>query len=136
MSRDVYEPALINTFVVARKRPRLLELLADPRHRQKAIVTLDHFTDNIERRFMESIAGSESDPANIAKQLRRYGAPDHCWVISSDESLDNRMWSLDEVLPRIVGAFLGAFVSCMPGELAYYESEEADERYILRRKKV
>lgn len=136
MSREEHEPALINAFVVAPKRPRLLESLADSKRRKKAIATLDHFTRSLDERFMEPIRERDATPEIIADKLQHYGAPKRCWVISSDESLDNRMWSLDEVLPRVVGEFSGTFVSCIPGELAYYESEEPEDRYILRRKKA
>ena len=39
-----------------------------------------------------------------------------------------------EALEKIVGLRMGAFISCIPGVLAYFEGEETNERYILERK--
>lgn len=40
---------------------------------------------------------------------------------------------LDEALRAVVGRGMGAFVSCVPGRLAYFESEEPGSRYLLHR---
>jgi hypothetical protein len=39
---------------------------------------------------------------------------------------------LSKALSSTVGYGMGTLISCVPGELAYYESEERGERYVLR----
>jgi hypothetical protein len=50
--------------------------------------------------------------------------------MSSGDELDGREMELSEALSGIIGSGVGAFVSCLPGKLAYFESEEMSERYI------
>jgi hypothetical protein len=40
---------------------------------------------------------------------------------------------LEETLRVVVGRGMDAFVSSLPGRLAYFEGEEAGERYLLER---
>jgi hypothetical protein len=55
--------------------------------------------------------------------------------MSSDNELDGREMDLSEALKDIIGRGQGAFVSCVPGRLAYFESEELNERYICHRER-
>jgi len=40
---------------------------------------------------------------------------------------------LSEALAEVIGRGCGTFVSCVPGVLAYFESEEPTEPYICHR---
>jgi len=62
--------------------------------------------------------------------LKRLGAPDNCWVISEGD-LDGQEVNLLAALKEVVGYGMGTLISCIPGRLAYFESE--DERYILQK---
>jgi hypothetical protein len=42
--------------------------------------------------------------------------------------------SLSDALADVVGRGFGAFVSCVPEKLAYFEGESPKERYICTRK--
>jgi hypothetical protein len=44
-----------------------------------------------------------------------------------------REMDLLEALEDTVGGGMGTIISCVPGELAYFESEEQGERYICHR---
>ena len=52
-----------------------------------------------------------------------------CWVISEDPEIDG--WELDlrEALEHVNGRQIGTILSCVPGKLAYFESE--DEALLL-----
>lgn len=54
-----------------------------------------------------------------------------CWVISEDPEMDERELDLREALEHVSGRQIGTILSCVPGKLAYFESE--DERLLLVR---
>jgi len=53
------------------------------------------------------------------------------FAISEDPSLDQKELPLVEALDRIIGRGMGTVLSCIPGCLAFVETE--DERFILER---
>lgn len=56
-----------------------------------------------------------------------------CVLLAEDKTLDGRELPLDAAVSAVVGRGMGAFVSCLPGRLAYYEGEAPGERYLLER---
>jgi len=84
-------------------------------------------------RFAQLVSSSKHDARDIEATLRAKGAPDTCHVLSESAALDGRDMLLASALAEIVGGGMGSFVSCIPGKLGYFESEEAGERYILAR---
>jgi hypothetical protein len=71
----------------------------------------------------------------IEALLKEKGAPDTCYVISTNPQIDQKQLPLAEVLQGIVGnADEGSVLSCIPGKLAFYEGEDAGARYILEMK--
>jgi hypothetical protein len=126
------EKALFETFVVRSKRQRYAELIDTRRGREKVRLALDHFKD-LDTRFCRRLKPAEENVAGILKILKSLGAPQVCYLISSDNELDRREMDLSEALAEIVGRGQGTFISCVPGELAYFEGEEPHERYICHR---
>ena len=126
------EKALFESFVVPRKKRRYVELLDTERGRNKIRFSLDHFGD-LDLRFCHRIKPSNQHYSRILQALKDLGAPSVCYVISSGDELDGRELDLSEALRDIIGRGMGAFVSCLPGRLAYFESEEKNERYICHR---
>jgi hypothetical protein len=53
--------------------------------------------------------------------------------MSSGDELDGKEMDLAKALKDIIGSGVGAVVSCLPGRLAYFESEEKNERYVCHR---
>jgi hypothetical protein len=53
------------------------------------------------------------------------------FAISEDPALDQKQLPLVEALKQIVGCGMGTVLSCIPGRLAFVETE--DERFILER---
>ncbi len=132
MNQSEHEESLVRAFVIPRKRERMLMLLANPKRRGTALNALYHFRD-LDDRFVVPIKPCDQTPELIAEALRRFGAPDNCWVISTDDSLDASEVPLDEALAAIVGNDQGNLISCVPGKLAYFEGEWTEDPYILRR---
>ena len=54
-------------------------------------------------------------------------------LLAEDAALDGQELQLEEALRQIVGRGTGTFVSCVPGQLAYFEGEEPRERWLLSR---
>ena len=63
--------------------------------------------------------------------MRSLGAPANCHVIAADRHLDAREMPLREALDAIIGRGNGAFVSCIPGRLGFYEYESMKSSYLL-----
>jgi hypothetical protein len=122
------EEQLIKAFFLKQRRERYLEGLADPGKRRKMTDEFYHFKHLDPQRIM-AIPPSQQSPGGIYRLLKQYGAPEYCWVISTDRSLDARRMDLQEVLAEIVGCGEGTFLCCVDGKLAYFEDEE--DRWIL-----
>lgn len=79
------------------------------------------------------LTGSEAEASSVAATLRKLGAPPTCFVISADSSLDEREMPLGDALNAIVAKGNGAFLSCIPGRLGFYEYEDMKSSYLLTR---
>lgn len=123
------EKALFEAFIVPRKKRRYVELVGTKRGREKIRLSLDHFAD-LDPRFCHRINPSEHLLPSILKKLKDLGAPSECYVASSDAELDGQEMDLTQALKDVVGRGMGTFLSCLTGRLAYFESEERNERYI------
>lgn len=124
------EHALIAAFVKSSKRDRYREFVSNPRLRHKFIHQLAHFTD-FDPRYQLSIPSNKQFAEDIARELLKRQSPNVVFAISEDPSLDQKELPLLESLKRIVGSGLGTVLSCIPGRLAFAETE--DERFILER---
>lgn len=127
-----HEEALIRAFVRPERRARLLGLLGSPKGRVKLRASLAHF-DDLDLRFAKVVSPTKHAAQDIEVTLRSKGAPETCHVVSESAALDGRDMPLASALVEIVGRGMGAFVSCVPGKLGYFESEDRGERYILER---
>ncbi len=126
------EAALIRAFVLPRRRNRYFHFLNDPRRRAKLLRALDHL-QNLDARYVQRIPPDKHSATDIATMLRHKGAPSTCHVISGSRDLDGREMPLGMVLAEVVGCGMGTLLSCIPGRLGYFESEEVGERYLLER---
>jgi hypothetical protein len=124
------EEELIKAFFPKERRERYLEGLANPKKRRKLTDEFCHFNP-ADPRYVVTIPSSEQHPQNIYRLLKQYGAPDQCWVISDELSLDSRIFNVKETLEDIIGRTFAIFLCCVDGKLAYFENE--DGRCILRR---
>lgn len=122
---------LISKFVVKSKQPRYLELLRTERGIEKFRLGLAHFRD-FDTRFIVWIAPNKQTPSGIWRLLLDLGAPELCDVFAEARTHDGSGVRLKDALEAVVGSGLGTLIECRPGELAYYESEEASLRFVLR----
>ena len=83
---------------------------------------------HLDTRFAEPL-GSRDPHATLTAR----GAPATCYVVSTANELDGRKVALSDALGAIHPGWHAAFVSCIPGRLAYFEGELPDHHYILER---
>ena len=124
------EQSLIGAFVKRSKRDRYREILSSPRQRYKFTSQLAHFTD-FDPKYRVLIPGGKRLVDNIARELRKRHSPSIIFAISEDPALDQKELPLLEALRMTVNRGLGTVLSCIPGRLAFVETE--DERFILER---
>ena len=126
-----HEEQLIKGFVEPSRHERFIEFLASPRKRSKFTQELAHRkTRFLNSKTLMPIPAKQQDPTSIFSLLQQLGAPSKCYVVS-EGPLDGQEIGLLDALDEVVGRGMGTILSCVPGRLAYFESE--DERYILRR---
>ena len=125
-----HEHLRIVAFVKRGKRDRYREILSSPRHRRKFLDLLPHFAD-FDPKYRVPIPSDKLFVENIARELRKRQCPSLVYAISEDPALDQKDLPLLEALSRIVGRGMGTVLSCIPGRLAFVETE--DERFILAR---
>ena len=131
-NQNEHETAFIRSFIVKEKQKRWLQLLANPKRRTAITGRLYHQPD-LDPQFMTRVPPAYRHAPNIEAKLRELGAPSECHVISTDTDVDGTLQPLGQVLVQIHGIGDGTVLSCIPGELAYYEGEDPGCRYILRR---
>jgi hypothetical protein len=124
------EDALIAAFVKRSKRDRYREILSNPRLRHKFINQLAHFTD-FDPKYRLPFASDKLFVDSIAIELQKRRSPNIVFAISEDPALDQKELLLLDALKQIVGRGMGTVLSCIPGRLAFVETE--DERFILER---
>ncbi len=124
------EQSLIAAFVKGSKRDRYREVLSDPRLRHKFTSRLAHFKD-FDTKYRSPIPGNKLFVEKTAIELQKRHSPNIIFVISEDSALDQKELPLLEALRRIIGRGMGTVLSCIPGRLAFVETE--DERFILER---
>jgi hypothetical protein len=124
------ELSLIAAFVKRSKRDRYREILSTPRLRHKFTDQLAHFTD-FDPTYRLPIPSDKLFVDNIARELQKRQSPGIVFAISEDTVLDQKELPLVEALKQIVGRGMGTVLSCIPGRLAFVETE--DERFILER---
>lgn len=112
------------------KRDRYREFLSNPRLRRKFTDELAHFS-HFDPKYRLPIPSHKLFVENIARELQKRHAPKLVYAISEDPTLDQKELPLVEALNRVVGRGMGAVLSCLPGRLAFVETEE--ERFILER---
>ena len=122
--------ALIAAFVKRNKRDRYREILSSPRLRHKFTDQLAHFAD-FDPKYRLPLPSNKLFVDNIVIELRKRHSPNIVFAISEDPALDQKELPLVEALRQIVGRGMGTVLSCIPGRLAFVETE--DERFILER---
>jgi hypothetical protein len=129
----VPDEQLLAWFFIPTKRERYAEMIGHPKKRPKFLLELAHL-NSLDQRYVLPMPPKKLFPEHIAAILTQKGAPQTCWVTSENHDLDGREMPLLEALKEVVGCQMGAFLTCIPGKLAYYEGEAMCDRWILERR--
>ena len=127
-----HEQAFVHSFILRAKQSRYLQKLASSKHRREFLSCLHHNLD-FDPKFAVQVPPTEQSAELVYAKLRDLGALEHCHVIATGTDLDGRQLHLREALGNVVGMGDGVVLSCIPGKLAYYESEDVNGRFILSR---
>jgi hypothetical protein len=131
---NMHEELFVKNFIVPQKRDRYLSMLASRKQRKKILENFYHLND-LDERYMTLVPENEQWAINIYDLLKAKKSPDICYCISTDDEIDGKEIDLLKVLESKVGeCYDGTIISCIAGELAYYEGESAGVRYILEKK--
>jgi hypothetical protein len=126
----MHNEALIASFVKRSKRDRYREILSNPRLRHKFTDQLAHFAD-FDPRYRLPIPSNKLSADDIVRELQKRRSPAVVFAISEDPLLDQKELLLVDAVKEIVGRGIGTILSCIPGHLAFVETET--ERFILER---
>lgn len=127
-----WQTETIRAFVIPQKRDRYAEAVSSEKHRRKFVAGLSHFND-FDPRWIVLITPSSHNPEAVHAILKAHGATATCRAISELNDLDGQEVLLTDGLRKIIGCGMGTILCCLPGRLAYFESE--DTRFILERTK-
>ncbi|MDP4176387.1 MAG: hypothetical protein Q8933_20570 [Bacteroidota bacterium] len=125
------EETFIKTFVRKDRQERYLSLVTSRKGRNKFLQYLPHTISNeLDQKYVKGINGSSKD---IFEKLKSKGATNECYVISELSEIDGQVLILVEVLNQVLGRGMATVLICLDSKLAYFEGEEANDRYILHR---
>jgi hypothetical protein len=124
------ELSFIAAFVNRNRRDRYREFVSNPRLRHKFTKQLAHFSD-FDPKYRLPFPSKSLFVDNIASELQKRRSPHIVFAISENRALDQKELPLVEALHQTVGRGMGTVLSCIPGHLAFVETE--DERFILER---
>jgi hypothetical protein len=130
------EEIIVKSFFVKRIRKRAIFELFSSQRRKDALSRLSNGREVLIEKYMIEIPKPNSDPEYIASLLKSHGARKTCYVISWNEEIDGKYLPLETALNQAVGYGMPSLISCIPGKLAYLETEQCDgppPRYILKR---
>lgn len=135
-----HEKKIIANFFNKRIQKRIYYELTVPEKRRKIFDRLSDRPDEaLDPRFIypfELKGGRGTD--QLFDKLVRHGASRHkCYVMSDFSDLDGKYVALREAIDTMVYDGMPFIISCIPGQLAYFEGEQGygpPPRYLLERK--
>lgn len=126
-----HELLLIKNFVIKERQERYLNLIATEKGRKKFRTYIAHFKD-LNSKYCIPITSFNSY-SELHDSLKSSGAPDICYVIAENSKYDMNALPIMDAARQLFSSGMAYFLSCIPGKLAYYEGEDANQRFILKR---
>ena len=121
------------TFLAEPTKRRLETLLELGEKRRRDVRELLHHSVRLDPRFAQRLNGGDAFSGPVEAILRKRVSPSTCYLLAANSDLDGREMPLCEALETIIGMGDGAFVSCIPGRLGFYEYEDMKSSYLLSR---
>lgn len=121
-------------FLAEPGRRRILSLLSLGSKRRKDVRDLLDHDLRLDPRYSQIVTGYEHRPKEVIKKLKFFGAPNLCWIMSSNADLDGHEAPLDEAIISIFDSMSGGFASCQAGKLGFYQYEAPGPGFLLIRR--
>jgi hypothetical protein len=129
---NIHEKKFVESFVVKEKQARYLEFLPNEKHRYKITSRFDHCPD-LDSRFLSEVPVRQQNPNDVLALLKKKGAGDSCWILSTDSDIDQMEMNLSDAINEHLYRE-GTFFSCIAGRLVLYSGEDINAIYIFERK--
>ncbi|CEG21422.1 hypothetical protein BN1080_00332 [Planococcus massiliensis] len=137
--RKEREEEIVKAFFEKDVQERVLHELFSPKKRDQALNRLCHqYERMLKRKYMIEIPPPNSDPESIYRLLKAEGAEKAVYSLSYNEKIDGKEMPLLEAIEQAVGFGMPSIISCIPGELAYFEAEQGfgpPPRFLLKHPK-
>jgi hypothetical protein len=131
------EIKIVKRFFSKRIQDRVIFELSSKKKRIEALSRLCHNYENtLIPKYMVEIPSPNSDYQEIVSLLKKQGASNECYVISWNGEVDGKHLPLNKALKKVVGYGMPSIVSCVEGEIAYFEAEQeagSPPRFLLKR---
>jgi hypothetical protein len=112
---------------------RMATLLELGEKRRRDVRSLLHHSVRLNPLYAQRLTGNDAFSGPVEAMLRKRGSPSVCYVLAANDELDAREMVLGDALDAIIGMGDGAFISCIPGRLGFYEYEDMKSSYLLVR---
>ena len=122
------EEDFVKRFIAESKQERYLQFLSKPKTRGKFLNDLYHRL-MLKESFVNELLPGERTIENVGQRLQMLGSGIQVYVISPYERLDQQWFALPDILTDILSTGTEAIVCCLPGQLAFVQTE--DSAYIL-----
>jgi len=128
------ERRTVKAFVIKQRQERWLRDLTRPMLKRRDTVRLYDRRD-LDDRWATPVSKQDHTPQGVLDQLRRRGAPAQAWLMQAHAVAQQHDLSVavTKVLEDAAGGVGGAIVICIPGELAYHETE-TEGGFVLHRR--
>ncbi len=111
------ETSFVNAFIAPNRRERYLFMLPDTKRRQRLLDQLYHCKD-----IDPDVAFEPQSNSPIVEELKSMGAPNSCYVISTDATHDGNELPLATVFNEYISGN-AMLIACVPGTLGCYVDE-------------
>jgi len=123
------ELLLFKAFVIKQRQDRYVNLVATDKGRKKLRSYIAHFED-IEGKHATPLRALQTSQ-ELIDLLKSKRAPSTCYIIAENSQYDMKTLPLNDAINQLFNSGIAFFLSCIPGKLAYYESENSSERLLL-----
>lgn len=124
-----HEELFIKSFINKDKQERCFLLLNSKKGRIKFRNHLSHF-DDLNNSSPSPCSKSQSF-TDILSFLISKNAPEICYCISESSKYDQKELPLSVALKELYNSGIAFIISCIPGRLAYFESEDSSQKIVL-----
>jgi hypothetical protein len=137
MNKEI-EEIIVKTFFIKKIQQRVLFELSSNKKRRDRIARIESPLECFRKEFIYEIPKPNSDFEEIEKLLKKQGAGNMCYVMTSIISdMDGKELPLKEALENLIGCGMPFLISCAPDKLAYFQGEQGygpPRRFILKKK--